>query len=47
MYCDSNSVAECVDCDERGLDVTETRVDGEVVTLCPGCNRERMLGGST
>ena len=45
MYCESNSVNECIECGETGLRVTETRLNGEVVALCPDCNLSTGLGG--
>jgi hypothetical protein len=45
MYCESNSVNECSECGEMGLRVTEIRLKGDVVALCPDCNLSTGLRG--
>jgi len=44
MYCERNAVSECEKCGETGLDVSETRVDGEQIPLCPSCNQQTLRG---
>ncbi|WP_340101847.1 hypothetical protein [Salinibaculum salinum] len=46
MYCEQNSVRTCEVCGFSGLCVTQTRVDGDVIPLCPDCNQETLGGDS-